>query len=213
MAGHVYGLYTVLEIAEAPAHITFRAGAYWKCRCACGVEKIIAARALRNGTTKSCGCTSNRSRGQHMTLKMRHGLSGHPSYRTWVAILERCYSPTAESFHLYGGRGIGMCDRWRRDVCAFIKDVGPRPGPEFSIDRIDPNRGYEPGNVRWATIEVQANNTRSNRRITYNDETMTLSQWARKIGVHPGNLNSRLKRMPLERAMTPGPLQRSRRQS
>jgi hypothetical protein len=87
-----------------------------------------------------------------------HGMSSTPEYFAWAAMLSRCHNPANPRYDDYGGRGITVCDRWRADFAAFLADVGRRPSPAHSLDRIDNDRGYEPGNCRWATAYVQARN-------------------------------------------------------
>jgi hypothetical protein len=86
-----------------------------------------------------------------------------PEYAVWTGIKMRCFNPNATGYKYYGGRGITMCERWRRSYSAFRADVGPRPSRAHSIDRIDNDGNYEPGNVRWATYRQQARNKR--RRV------------------------------------------------
>lgn len=94
----------------------------------------------------------------------------------------------------YGGRGIGMCDRWMRSFTAFVNDVGPCPGPEYSIDRYPNNDGnYEPGNVRWATKIEQARNARNNRLLTYRGKTMCTAEWAEELNISSFLIKDRLR--------------------
>lgn len=114
----------------------------------------------------------------------KHGMSRTREYRLWIAMKVRCYNRNCPEFHMYGGRGIAMCDEWRDDFSAFLRDVGPRPGRGYSVDRIDNDGNYEPGNVRWATMRQQSNNTRRNVILTYDGKTLTLAQWARYLGIN-----------------------------
>ena len=91
---------------------------------------------------------------------IRHGLSNSPEYRIWAGMKSRCYNPKHESFRHYGARGIKVCDRWLHDFLAFLQDVGSRPSPNHSLDRIENDGNYEPGNVRWATPAEQLINRR-----------------------------------------------------
>jgi len=146
-------------------------GYAWQCQCDCGNTKIILGRSLMTGMTTSCGCYQKEAAtrlcksGQ---IQVRtHGLSPkgnrHPLYGTWAAMWNRCRSPKHARFPRYGGRGISVCPRWL-DFAAFVADVGPKPGPSYTIDRIDNDGNYEPTNVRWATKSQQARN-RSNTRV------------------------------------------------
>lgn len=117
-------------------------------------------------------------------------------------MLRRCEDPSRPGYPNYGGRGIRVCDRWH-DFTAFSADVGERPSPRHSLDRIDNARGYEPGNVRWATRHEQSRNTRRNIRLTHNGETMVLADWAKRLGVPWARLYARIKAgWPAEAALT-----------
>src|SRR5438094_3143938 len=129
----------------------------------------------------------------HSCASFTHGHSTSPEYISWEAMKQRCFDPKKPNYHLYGGRGITVCERWM-DFRNFLADMGPRPSPAHSLDRFpDRDGNYEPGNVRWATGEQQANNTRTNRHITFHEETLTLAQWARRLDIGEGTLRWRLK--------------------
>lgn len=95
----------------------------------------------------------------------RHGRSRMPEYFAWKNVIYRCTNPSSSVYKYYGGRGIAVCDRWK-DFDNFLADVGPRPSVKHSIDRIDNDGNYEPGNVRWATKKVQMNNKRQANQFT-----------------------------------------------
>lgn len=116
----------------------------------------------------------------------------------------RCYTPTCKSFTNYGGRGIYVCDAWRDSFETFLRDVGHRPSAKHSLDRINNDGDYEPGNVRWATCKEQRDNTRLIHRLTFNGETLPLTDWARRIGISQPVLRRRIVELkwPLERALT-----------
>lgn len=121
----------------------------------------------------------------------KHGMSRTQEYTIWIGMKVRCYNPKAINFHEYGGRGIIVCDEWRDDFSAFLRDVGPRPGRGYSIDRIDNDGNYEPGNVRWVTMRQQSNNTRRNVRLTHDGKTLTFAQWARELGINVNTIKKR----------------------
>jgi hypothetical protein len=133
----------------------------------------------------------------------------HPLHRVWRQMLQRCENPRDPRFLSYGGRGIGVCARWR-DFIAFLADVGPRPegvGPGgralYSLDRIDNDGDYEPGNVRWSTTREQARNATYNRRLTLRGETLLLCEWAERLRVTPVSIHNRIKGgMSVEEALT-----------
>lgn len=119
---------------------------------------------LLAGKTKSCGCLRRETAAaQVVALNTTHGLRGHPLYTTWVQMRQRCYNPNATSYKRYGAKGVTVCARWRGPdgFPHFLADVGERPGPEYTIDRIDPTGNYEPSNVRWADPLTQTLNTRA----------------------------------------------------
>lgn len=130
---------------------------------------------------------------------------GHENeYRTWQAMKSRCYNKNHIHYADYGGRGISICDRWlgTNGFENFYHDMYPKPY-KATLDRIDNNGDYCPENCRWSTKTEQANNRRNNVRITYNGESMTIPQWARKIGISVHTLKTRIRRgMPLERALS-----------
>jgi hypothetical protein len=122
-----------------------------------------------------------------------HGRSRTPEYCCWQAMIQRCINPHRRGYENYGGRGISVCDRWRTSFENFTADMGPRP-PGHSLDRIDNDGNYEPGNCRWATNTVQLRNRGNNRLVTFNGETLTISEWAEKLNVHKNTLTNRIDR-------------------
>jgi hypothetical protein len=166
---------------------------YLSCRCDCGVVKLI--RASRLGTkTNSCGCArydKHRARIQHG--EARNGKCT-PEYAAWGSMLNRCYSAKSQFFKHYGGRGITVCDAWRNSYESFLSDVGRRPSSDHSLDRIDNNGNYEPGNVRWATHIEQHRNRRNSVVLEFHGEKLTLVEWAERLGVKYNTLHERIRR-------------------
>ena len=128
------------------------------CRCECGTERIVLAQSLRSGISRSCSCLQREIAAQRKTIH-GHGGKWTPTYRSWIAMKGRCHYPANASWQYYGGRGITVCDRWRDSFEAFLADLGERPEGK-TLDRIDPDGDYEPGNCRWATPKEQRANQR-----------------------------------------------------
>lgn len=156
--------YGRLRVVEEAA----RAGSQrvWKCVCDCGAEKLVRQCHLRSGAIQSCGCLS---REVTSGMKLIHGQSTTDIYAIWCGIKHRCFNPKAKRYQDYGGRGITMCDRWRDSFEAFLADMGSRPSTDHSVDRINNDKGYEPGNCRWATTREQNRNSRQARAIVRSD--------------------------------------------
>ena len=124
----------------------------------------------------------------------RHGMSRSPEYKAWQAMLDRCRNENNQRYDQYGGRGIVVCDEWAKSFEAFFEHVGKRPSDQHSIDRIKNDRGYEPGNIRWATPDVQIRNTRRNIRLTILGRTQVVSDWSLESGVNVYTIMARLRR-------------------
>lgn len=166
------------------------------CRCDCGAFKAISVYALAKATIKSCGClrdeTSSQNHRKHGGRSHHSGIT-EPVYYVWQQMLRRCYTVSNKAFHNYGGRGITVCDRWRDDFAAFRDDMGPRPDG-FTIERIDNNGNYEPGNCRWIPHAAQARNRRNNVVITAHGESKLLTTWAAETGLNRETISGRLDR-------------------
>jgi len=200
LTGHRFGLLTVIERAENTSAGRTR----WLCRCNCGGVKVAAAADLGKGSTRSCGCLADAVR-RKAGQKQCHGYSRSSmpgEYKSWENMLARCYTPSHKSYPRYGGRGIEVCQRWRDSFRAFADDMGPRPAG-CSIERIDADVGYTPGNCRWATRTEQANNRENNRVLEFQGETLTVAQWALRLGIPQQRIRSRLNRgWPAHKALS-----------
>lgn len=126
-----------------------------------------------------------------------------PTYRAWDGMRDRCRNPNATHYAYYGGRGIRVCERWMDSFANFLADMGEAP-VGTSIDRIDSNGHYEPGNCRWSTPKEQARNRSNNRPITFKGRTQTLAAWGEELGLSVQTLSWRIKRWGVERALVPG---------
>ncbi len=185
-AGIVVGRFTVLEHVGCGR---------WLCKCTCGTEKTVHRDNLGTNTF-SCGCLLR-------DTMRKHGQTGGPEYRAWRHILDRCRNPKSQEWHNYGARGIGVHEGWLRDFGAFMAHVGPRPSANHQIDRIDNDRGYEPGNVRWVTRSENCRNTRVNRVVEFRGKRMTLAEAIELSDVHPATVRTRIfKGWSVERALT-----------
>lgn len=191
IVGQTFGELVVIQKSETKIQKT-----RWKCRCSCGKEKTFFGSQLTRGLVKSCGCLTKR---KHQAARERM-LSVSREYRIWQAMLNRCRNKNVVNYQDYGGRGISVCDRWH-SFDNFFLDMGPC-GKEMSIDRIDTNGNYEPGNCRWATRAQQARNTRRNRILELNGVSKCLVEWASDLGIDQASLRERLEKWPLEIALT-----------
>lgn len=166
-----------------------KSGTIWVCLCDCGQEKIVAARHLKSGDTVSCGCFSAEATGKRSKT---HGMSKSRSYSIWSGMKQRCENPRSPEFYLYGERGVSVCAEWKESFEAFLADMGEAPVGK-TLDRRDVDLGYSPENCRWATIEEQNNNTRKNRFITVGEETLSYTQWSKRLGGNPNLVYLRIR--------------------
>ncbi len=164
--------------------------------CKCGREHITARSRVRNGYARSCGCLGPESSSKRATT---HGMHNSPEYRSWGAMITRCRNTNSKDYPRYGGAGIAVCDEWAASFEAFLAHVGPRPAG-MTLDRIDGSRGYEPGNVRWATLVMQARNKKSTVVVRTPHGVMYLVDYAKRLGITRGAAHLRLKRGKLEGA-------------
>jgi hypothetical protein len=178
-----------------------RGEALWECECDCGAVTVVAGSNLRKGRTKSCGCYKEEllATGQ---LHTTHGMCGTPTYSSWQNILQRCLNKNSTFYYRYGGRGIKICEDWLTFE-NFYRDMGECP-ETGTIDRIDNNGDYEPGNCRWATQKTNSRNKNNNVNITYLGKTQCVAAWEEELGFNYGTLWNRLYtfKWSLEKAMT-----------
>lgn len=176
--GHVYGRLTVLEIISSNGLSQARVA------CSCGNVTVMQLSRVRNGYVFSCGCLK-RKNGQ------KHGLRHIPEYPVWVAMIARCERLTRKDYPNYGGRGIKVCEQWRKSFGDFIADMGRRP-PGLTLERVDNDGPYCRENCVWATREQQGWNRQRTRMLTAGGVTKPVLQWAREIGMHKDTLLGRI---------------------
>lgn len=181
------GLYKVSKSRRELYGNTLRYVADYRCE-AC--SKIVTRNISNANRDKSCGCMKAALISEIVTT---HGMRGSPTYRAWCGMKTRCGNPNRQDYFTYGGRGITICDRWLHSFENFLADMGHKPTPKHSIDRIDPNGNYEPLNCRWATSKSQNRNTRSNKIVTINGESKCVAEWSEVEGAGTAsNIYSRL---------------------
>jgi hypothetical protein len=187
ITGQRFGRWLVLELLETN---TTGHSSLFLCRCDCGAMKPVHANSLQSKRSVGCRACGHRKHGCS-----RIG-SRTPEYNLWLAMKGRCAGTTNPRTNKnYRDRGITVCQRWRESFAAFLADMGERPHPDLSLDRIDNDSGYTCGqckectangwtaNVRWATKIQQSRNTHSNHWITYDGRTLTITQWSRETGI------------------------------
>lgn len=148
----------------------------WECNCDCGSICVVQGNYLVSGNTKSCGCRKTGPKSRYTTDERN-------LRNVWDLMLYRCYDRNSNSYPYYGGRGITVCDDWRHDLAAFARDMGPRPSPAHSLDRIDGSRGYEPGNCRWVTRAQQTANRRNSINVVVDGKVMSLREASEHDGI------------------------------
>lgn len=163
-------------------------GVYWICKCDCGNKKSIRGDILRGGRVKSCGC-------YHRDRSTKHGGSNSRLYNIWQAMKKRCYSNEDYSgkWENYKLNKVIVCDEWK-DSFSIFREWAIKNGykENLTIDRIDNYGNYEPSNCRWVTPKEQSLNRSSNRLVTMNGETKTLTQWSDELGINRSTVNSRI---------------------
>lgn len=183
LVGHKFGRLTVLRRSDRREKT-----ALWDCVCECGAQTTVRSNALRSGRILSCGCLRDE---RISALNARHLDRSSAEYRAWCSMLRRCRNPNVRNFRSYGGRGISVCAQWLTYE-SFLQDMGRKPTPDHSIDRIDVNGNYEPSNCRWATREQQGRNRRDNHLLTAFGGTMCLEDWSARTGLPRQTIGTRL---------------------
>jgi hypothetical protein len=163
----------------------------YNCRCLCGNPKTVGAYDLKHRRVRSCGCLHRELCWKRLRT---HGMSGSPEHRAWKEMIRRCYAKTRPGYKQYGGRGIRVCSRWRKSSTAFLRDVGPKPSPQHWLDRVNNDRNYEPGNVKWSTRSESANNKQQSVWMTYNGLTLTMLDWSKRLRIKYSTIRARRRR-------------------
>ena len=158
--------------------------------CSCGSVACYYLQNLLTGKTSSCGCLQKERTSK---ASKTHGQRRNPIYAIWNSMRSRCTNPKNPAYDNYGGRGIKVCQSWLKFE-NFFQDMGNRPSPQHSIDRIDVNGDYCPENCRWATAKEQANNKRNNLTLTINGVTKHYSVWAKEYGLATKTVLKRIKK-------------------
>jgi hypothetical protein len=159
--------------------------------CSCGKKVTKPVSSVRSGNTSSCGCIKKEILAKKNKENAKHGYFGTPTYRSWSSMIVRCEDTSHVAYHNYGGRGIKI-DQELRTFEGFLKYLGERPTKEHTLDRIDVNGNYEPGNVRWATRKEQSTNKRNTINIRVGEESGDLNYWHEKTGISKGALHYRI---------------------
>lgn len=190
ISGHRLGSLLVVKIDDnRDSESRSRAKKKWICQCDCGKVKSFFETNLLRGLSTTCGCSKGR--------KPTHGLRHKRAYTSWHTMIRRCEDVNCNGYENYSARGITVCEEWH-DIEKFYADMGERP-EGTSIDRIDNNKGYYKDNCRWATAREQSLNKSSNRHISFNGMTKTITEWSEHFGIKRAFLNDKLRSgMPFE---------------
>lgn len=183
LTGSVFGRLTVIDRAENDK----RGQSQWNCICSCGAKVSVNGYRLRT-STRSCGCL----RHDYGKLFAKHSHTGSKTWVIWAAMRRRCRYKKHDKYDRYGGRGITVCERWD-EYTNFLSDMGERPDG-YTLERIDNDGNYEPGNCRWATKKEQARNRSSNHFLEIYDSRKCLAEWAEISGTCQNKIRDRLKR-------------------
>lgn len=162
----------------------------WLFKCECGNEKALPLSRVKKNVIRSCGCLKKEN-------GKTHGYKYSITYSSWSSARDRTLNPKSKDFYRYGGKGIGFSDHWNKFE-NFLADMGERTSKDFSLDRIDGNKGYEPGNCRWATAKEQARNRKDFVILNVGGKKIPLVDYATQIGITKGSAHQRFKRKQLK---------------
>lgn len=198
LTGQKFGRLTVIKRVEKQNKTR---SAYWLCQCECGNTTIVSSPNLKNKHAMSCDCLQQESR---LTHSITHGLTKTRIYKIYLGMKKRCYNKNYFQFQYYGGKGIRICDEWLNNFKSFYDwSIANNYNDTLTIDRINSNGNYCPENCRWVDKYVQANNKKTNKLITYNNETHTMKEWSKITGLTYSTIQHRLDRnWDIEKALT-----------
>lgn len=182
-----FGNLLVLKLDEEKSKL--KKEKFWICKCDCGKIKTIYAYSLIHAGTTNCGCLRKY---KLRNAPLKQGLSYSKSYSIWRTMKQRCYNVKSKYYYNYGGRGIKVCDRWLTSFENFFADMG-NPENGMTIERIDNNGNYCPENCRWANRYEQMRNTRHNVYLTFNNITLCMKEWSKKLGINYKTLQNKIK--------------------
>lgn len=200
LTGKRFGRLIVIKRADRYYTNSGKRCTYWECKCDCGNQTIVTANHLTSGHTWSCGCAHKEQMEAWKTYRLTHGRTKGKkpdrAYRAWEQIKHRCYNPKDINYKNYGAKGITMWEGWINDptsFCEYVSALDRYAEDGVTIDRIDFQGNYEPGNLRWLSLAEQQRNKSSNVWITANGETHVISEWSRMTGLSHGTISYRLK--------------------
>lgn len=190
ISGQRFGKLTAVE----PAGRYKKTGALmWKCVCDCGKEVIVRGACLRQGNTRSCGCLNQETRRKTAKITFtKHGGRNTRLYNIWKDMRQRCHNENSTSFGRYGGRGVSVCKEWEDFQNFRTWAIANGYGDDLTIDRIEVNGNYEPGNCRWVDNIIQGNNKRNNPKVAYRGKEYTIPELSRLVGIPYATLRKRI---------------------
>ncbi len=202
LSGKRFGMLFVVDKAYLRTSPNGKTDMLWHCKCDCGNEKDVLERSLIYAGTKSCGCLQKK---HIQELRRRHGETGTRLYQAWENMRARCNRKSSREYENYGGRGIRVCDEWQNNYESF-RDWALDNGysDNLTLDRKNVNGNYCPENCRWISNQLQQYNKRTNRNISFNGKTQTITQWAKEYKIPVKTLQGRLdkSKWSIEKALT-----------
>lgn len=194
LLGQTFGRLFVVSEVESIRQWGGHIDSAWQCRCECGKNTIVTTSHLLSGNTRSCGCLNKDGiRDRSLTHGCCRIGKTIPEYYCWKSMLRRCQNTKSANYYLYGARGITVYEEWN-DIHRFLKDVGSRPSSLHSLHRIDNDKGYYPGNVKWATPKEQQAHTRNCHMVIYEGLMLNMTAQCERFGINRDRVRSYLRR-------------------